>query len=259
MRNAGKPPLPTVKKSGQTIFDGKAPELRKDTLYQQSYKALKLAIMGGRIRPGNAVSLRSLATELRVSPMPIRDALNRLVTQRALELLPNRTVRVPLMTREKFKELTFARCYLEGQLAKRAASTIPRKEISKLAELNDRMKAAAKSELIEEFLQLNFEFHFLLYTHSRSEVILPLVESLWLQAGPFLNEYIRDRGFGIAAGHHERILAGLREGNIKKVQTEIEADIGDAAASVLEYAFTRNLTLQETLNSAHETSTTTRW
>ncbi len=239
MENAAKPPPSPPGKNQQTVFDGDAPELKKETLYQQAYDALKSAIMEGRMRPGHAVSLRSLAAELGVSAMPIRDALNRLVTQRALELLPNRTVRVPLMTREKFSELTEVRCYLEGQIAQKAASVIPPKHISKLSEKNSRMYAAAKSGSIEEFLQLNFEFHFLLYEHSRSEVMMPIVESLWLQAGPFLNEYIRARGFGVATEHHEKIITGLREGNAERVQAEVEADIRDAAVSVLEYALSR--------------------
>ncbi|WP_281407989.1 GntR family transcriptional regulator [Mesorhizobium sp. M3A.F.Ca.ET.201.01.1.1] len=228
------PPPPA--RSRQTVFDGEAPELRKETLHQQAYEALKRAIMGGRMRPGHAVSLRSLAAELGVSPMPVRDALNRLVTQRALELLSNRTVRVPLMTREKFQELTAVRCHLEGQLGLRATSAIPKQQISALAKKNGQMNAAAESGSVEDFLHLNFEFHFMLYEHSKSEVTLPIVESLWLQAGPFLNEHVRNRGFGISATHHEEIIAGLREGNARKVQEEVEADIRDAANSILEYA-----------------------
>lgn len=226
-------------RTGQTIFDGEAPELRKETLHQQTYDALKSAMMGGRMRPGHPVSLRSLAAELGVSPMPVRDALNRLVSQRALELLSNRTVRVPLMTREKFSELADVRCYLEGRLARQATSLIPKDQVSVLSKKNKEMKAAAASGSIEEFLRLNSEFHFLLYKHSKSEVTLPIVESLWLQAGPFLNEYIRERGFKLSATHHEGILSGLREGNAKKVQAEVEADIRDAANAILEYALSR--------------------
>ena len=112
-----------------SVFEGEAPSLRKETLYQQAYEALKRAIMEGRLQPGHAVSLRSLASELNVSQMPVRDALNRLVTQRALELLPNRTVRVPFMTRDKFGELAQVRCYLEGQIARLAVSAMPKNRI----------------------------------------------------------------------------------------------------------------------------------
>jgi DNA-binding GntR family transcriptional regulator len=238
LEDAVKSPPPPAR-SRQTVFDGEAPELRKETLHQQAYEALKRAMMGGQMRPGHAVSLRSLAAELGVSPMPIRDALNRLVSQRALELLPNRTVRVPLMTREKFSELADVRCQLEGRLARQAASMVPKEQISALSKKNKEMKAAAASGSIEGFLRLNFEFHFMLYRHSKSEVTLPIVESLWLQAGPFLNEYIHNRGFKASATHHEGIIAGLRDGNAKKVQAEVEADIRDAADAVLEYALNR--------------------
>ena len=37
----------------------------------------------------------------------------------------------------------------------------------------------------EELLPLNYEFHFAIYRAAQLEVLLPMIESLWMQAGPF--------------------------------------------------------------------------
>ena len=50
------------------------------------YEAIRQALITGRIAPGKGVSLRSLAAELSVSPMPVRDAVRRLVAERALAI-----------------------------------------------------------------------------------------------------------------------------------------------------------------------------
>ena len=55
-------------------------------------------IMSGGFEPGAEMTLRTLAQALQVSLMPVRDAIGRLVVERALEMLPNRTVIVPEIT-----------------------------------------------------------------------------------------------------------------------------------------------------------------
>jgi len=204
-------------------------ELRRDTLYQQAYDALKLALMCGQLRPGRAVPLRSLATQLGVSPMPVRDALNRLVTQGALELLANRSVRVPFMTRTKFKELTTVRCDFESKLAELGAKLINAGGIAQMRAVNDEMKLAAQKNDPNAFLNANYQFHFTLYRAAGSQIMLPITESLWLQAGPFLNECIQSVGFLTASKHHDAIIAALGKRNAALVAKEITADIRDAA------------------------------
>ena len=55
--------------------------------------------------------------------MPVREAVSRLIAERALVLLPNRKVIVPWMTRERFIELWRVRQLLEGRVAEIALQT----------------------------------------------------------------------------------------------------------------------------------------
>ena len=65
------------------------------------------------MEPGQRFTLRGLAAAIGTSAMPVREAVTRLAAEQALEVLPNRAIRVPLMTRERFLELRTIRLQLE--------------------------------------------------------------------------------------------------------------------------------------------------
>ena len=77
--------------------DFQVSKLERETLHDRAYLELKKAIMSGAIRPGATITIRAMATALGTSPMPVREALRRLVAERALEMLPTRSVTLPLM------------------------------------------------------------------------------------------------------------------------------------------------------------------
>ena len=51
-------------------------------MHERVYRELRSRLIGGRVVPGRAVTLRGLAGELCVSPMPVREAVSRLVAER---------------------------------------------------------------------------------------------------------------------------------------------------------------------------------
>ena len=91
-----------------------------ESLQERVYQQLRFDIMTGKFVPGKAVTIRGLAEEMGTSPMPVREALRRLVAEQALQLLPNRRVTVPDMNVEKYREIAEARVALEPLAARRA-------------------------------------------------------------------------------------------------------------------------------------------
>ncbi len=202
------------------------------TLQERVYRRLRDDLMTGRFRPGRPMTIRGLSEEMGVSMMPVREALRRLVTERALTLLPNRRVEVPAMTAAAFEELTEARVALEVLAARRAA---PHAD----ADLADRLEAIdlAQDRAIETgdwagYLRRNQEFHFTLYRAAPSDVTLPLVESLWLQIGPFL--YLTRESLGVTYNEdrHKEAVAALRAGDTEALARAIEQDIRDGMGSL---------------------------
>src|SRR5438045_6125667 len=94
----------------------------RNTMRVRVYRALARGLMAGMFKPGEAVTLRTLAHRLGTSAMPVREAVSRLIAERALVLLPNRSVIVPRMSRARFIELSETRQMLEAAVTKTACA-----------------------------------------------------------------------------------------------------------------------------------------
>src|SRR5262245_16086529 len=94
------------------------------TLGQRVYNELRDYLMVGGVQPGEKVTLRQLTTAFGTSLMPVREAVQRLAAEGALEVLPNRAIRVPLMTKGRVDEILRVRLTLEGMAVEEAAKRI---------------------------------------------------------------------------------------------------------------------------------------
>ena len=106
------------------------------TLSQGVYKLLSERLMAGEHQPGEKLSLRNVGEALGVSTTPVREAINKLVADGALEVTPNRAVRVPVMTRTQFQELTEVRIMIEGGAAARAARLRKARDLAAMEKLS---------------------------------------------------------------------------------------------------------------------------
>ena len=209
------------------------PDSAGSSLHDEIYASLRQALVMGDLIPGQRFSMRTLAERYRTSLIPVRDALKRLVAERGLMMLPNRTVCVPLMTRHAFQELLQVRLSLESMLAQRGAERIGRKEVVALAEINDEMQAAVGLDDVKQYLAANYRFHFGLYRAADSAVMLPIVESLWMQIGPFLNAVFTTKGTKNASDNHAEVLKALRRRDSIAAANAVRSDLADAADVIL--------------------------
>jgi len=64
------------------------------TLQEQVYQALRNRLMVGGMTAGQSLTVRELAQQMGTSPMPVREAVKRLVAEKALEQSSDRLLRV---------------------------------------------------------------------------------------------------------------------------------------------------------------------
>ena len=136
--------------------------------------------------------MRSFAERLGTSPMPVREALRRLVAERAFEPLPNGSLRVRLMTEEQRQHAREIRALLEGVAVARAAERITSEEMEEAKRLNEALRQAVRRSDIKAASLANQEFHFQIYRAARSEILYEIIEQLWVQNGPFLMLHLID-------------------------------------------------------------------
>lgn len=191
--------------------------------------------MSGHYAPGEALTIRSLANSLGTSVMPVREALQRLHSDGAVTMSPNRSIRIPVMSRRAFQELIELRLLLEGMAAAAGVEAITEREID-LAEAIIQVDANEGREwTLRDLLQVNYDFHFGIYRAARSVHLLPIIESLWLKMGPMYSslehkwDTIKDEIANVENRHVE-VIAALRARDSERTRRAVEADVRDAEA-----------------------------
>lgn len=156
------------------------------TLQERVYQSLRLAILKGQFQPGDPISIRKAADALGTSPMPVREALKRLIAERALVQTSDRLIRVAPYARNLHDECIRIRLQLEGYAAERAALLHDGSVPAKLKEHQALMVEAATKGEFEAFLSANHAFHFEIYRAAGYTQLVDILESLWLRTGPVL-------------------------------------------------------------------------
>jgi DNA-binding GntR family transcriptional regulator len=213
--------------------------LDRQTLGERAYAKLADLLISGRLAPGEKLSLRGAAEVLGVSIMPVREAVSRLIADKALEVAPNRAVRVPLMSAPQFRDLTKIRIEIEGYAAAQAAVLHSADDLATIAAAEAAMRAESLTDNpdLPRAVELNKTFHFAVYAAAQSPTLVEIIRALWLKAGPVINLDLRANPERLATGgvvvRHADILRGIREHDGAAARAGIAADIEGAANFIL--------------------------
>ena len=203
----------------------------RESVQDRVYTELRRALISGLFAPGQVVTIRQLSDALMTSTMPVRDALGRLISERALEALPNRSIRVPPMTLERIDDLLRTRILIEGEAIALAA---PRMTAANIAMLRGLMaewqvlRLDGDPATVDQEAALNQAFHFEIYNACGSPVLIPMIESLWLQSGPCTRAAIfafSEAGESDSAHFHLSMIEALAAGNAQAAREALVADI----------------------------------
>lgn len=228
-----------AKPAATAQLDGKVGRIVRLTLADQVYGDLKELLLAGRAAPGERFTLRGLATAIGTSPMPVREAVSRLVAENALEVLPNRAVRVPLMPKARFAELRLIRASVEGLAAATAIVNGTAEELAEVERFADLFAAEREKRRPDgaAAMRHNKDLHFALYRAAHMPTLFQMIESLWLQVGPVLNldfhaspKRLRE---GEAHIHHAALVGALKTRDTDAARAAVVADIWSAGDFIL--------------------------
>ncbi len=196
------------------------------------YAELRRALLDGVFVPGETLSLRSIADALGTSPMPVREAVGRLVAEGALEISDRRTIALPFLTREQFEELSELRIELEGSITERSV----RRNGSHLApalEAIERRSVVARRRSLTERLALNRQFHFVIYRSAACELRLRIIELLWLRSASLIHMSLAKASPQAAGQNHRALIAAVKAGDSLASRRAVEADITETYQHLL--------------------------
>ncbi|RYF75102.1 MAG: GntR family transcriptional regulator [Comamonadaceae bacterium] len=210
--------------------------ITRDSLNAQAYGRLCRDLKAGRFAPGEKLKLRDLAAEMGISPTPVREALARLISEQALEQVGHHSVRVPVMSEERFAEVRDLRRMLEGRAAEQAAAQATPADVQRLETLHQRMAACHDAgDTAGELLEAE-RFHMAVYALAGMPVLQRMVEGLWLQCGPLMKA-LQTHALGQPRKQHPHhlVLRGLRKRDGAVARRGVEEEIERTAAPILAY------------------------
>ncbi|CAK7262137.1 MULTISPECIES: GntR family transcriptional regulator [unclassified Shinella] len=195
-------------------------------LGDSAYEALKDRISRGVYRPGDKLTVRSVAETLGVSSTPARDAINRLAAENALVYAGPKTVIIPILSERDLKEVTVIRIALEGLAAEEAATRCTADDLATLKSLQGMINNGLEKRDYASVLWHNKEFHFLVYARSGLPHLVDLIEAQWLRVGPsFYGLYpeFAEEKYGVR--NHEMAMDAIQERDCRALRAAFEGDI----------------------------------
>lgn len=161
------------------------------------------AIRSGDLKPGERLVETALASRLRVSRGPLREALKALEAVRLLESRRGRGTYVREVSADEFAQVIAVRALLEGLAARLVAVSAGPEQIERLARLHGRIEIAARVGETAEWRDLDWSFHEAICQMSGNEYLLASWRSISNLIRLFLHQhpaYLNDMD-GVLANH----------------------------------------------------------
>lgn len=210
------------------------------TLQEKVYQSLRLALLKGQFLPGEQVSIARLAKAFGTSPMPVREAVKRLVAEKALEQSSDRLLRVASYVASVHEEYIRIRIQVEGFATEKACLSKDPLLVDKLKHHNNNMLEAMRSQDPEATLGGNHAFHFEIYKAAAYPQLLDIISSLWLRTGPIVatlqnNTDLFHKIFDIGHGVHDKAIEAIARRDRVSARRAIALDIRAAHSWIGRY------------------------
>lgn len=162
---------------------GPFPHAHTRPITEVAYSLLYDLIIGGKLLPGQKLTVKGLSQELGISRTPVHDALLRLAADGLVVIEPRKGTYVSRLTRERVASIMDVRRSLELLACETAISRVTGAQIRRLREISETMRktASRNGDAIaseREHDALNREFHDVIVGASGNEVLLEIYEAL---------------------------------------------------------------------------------
>ncbi len=181
---------------------------------ERSYATIRRRILDGTYGPGYRLTIDTLAKELGMSHVPIREAIRRLEAEGLIMYKRNVGPQVSPIDREAWADGMETLALLEGYATAGAATHMKPEDMDRLRELNASMEEAVRGLDLMAFSRFNREFHYQIYGRCSNEYLVQRLDETWARLDAIRTTvlmYIPQRARqGIE--EHEEIIGSVEQG-----------------------------------------------
>lgn len=179
---------------------------------QRAYAWLREKIRTRDFEPGHRLVLSTIAQELEVSVVPVREAIRQLEAEGLVTYEPNVGARVTTLNRDVYFQTMETIAVLEGYATGMSAPLLSETDLQAAEGINAQMQELLNNFDPVEFTRLNQEFHKVLFQHCPNPRLLNLLYEEWEHLDYFrvsTFRYIPERATQSVA-EHDRLIQLIR-------------------------------------------------
>ncbi|MFH9013334.1 GntR family transcriptional regulator [Streptomyces sp. NPDC017943] len=158
------------------------PVVQRTSVRGQILDALRAALVAGDLRPGEVYSAPVLGERFGVSATPVREAMQQLALEGAVEVVPNRGFRVVERGARELAELAEVRALIEVPVLLRLARTVPAERWAELRPLAEATVRAASSGCRATYAESDRGFHRAVLSLAGNRQLVQIAEDLHRRA-----------------------------------------------------------------------------
>jgi DNA-binding GntR family transcriptional regulator len=203
------------------------------TLVEYASERLRESILAGELPPGKRVLLDSIAHELGISPIPLREALRTLATEGLVVPLPHRGYTVAKLTVPDLQETYRLRLLLEPLAVKLAVPRLTEVDIAHLTTELDLLARAFDEGNWPNHRTHHRSWHFGIYVRCESAWLMRFIDMLWLNSERYqrltasIEGELRER-----MKEHRRIFAAVKAGDADRAASLMHEHLNSAEESL---------------------------
>ena len=152
------------------------------SLSERAYEAIKESILKidmTQMKDEDHIDERGLSESLGISRTPLREAINRLVMEGYLKVVPRKGVYLVKKSKKEISEILLVRAVLEGMAARLAVKHVTEKEIQKMKDLFEPFGESSTGGQFLKYSDANIEFHELVLRTSQCGKLIELAGNLF--------------------------------------------------------------------------------
>jgi DNA-binding GntR family transcriptional regulator len=193
-------------------------------------------IVDGEIGPGERLNEVQLAEKLGVSRTPLREALNRLVAEGAVDARPRLGYFVKPLSSEEFDQIYDLRPILDPA-ALRIAGLPDERRLARLEALNAKLAAERKPE---RAIALDDAWHLELLAHCRNRALVAMIENVMARTRRYELALMREQKSVADAGDaHSRIIEALRGSDLEAACSTLRSNLEGGKAPIMAWLAAR--------------------
>ncbi|PWJ26815.1 GntR family transcriptional regulator [Branchiibius hedensis] len=184
------------------------------TKSQRAYEWIRERIVNQHFTPGYRLVLGTIAAELDMSMVPVREAVRQLEAEGLVTFEPNVGARVAMIDDTEYRYAMQAVTILESAATALAARSLTVDDLRRARSINELMVESLDRFDPRIFSTLNQEFHAILYSKCTNPRLLEILNTEWARLG-----HMRDSIFAFvpersreSVREHEDIVALIERG-----------------------------------------------